>query len=152
VTAPFRELWAELAPIGREPSGGYLRYALGPAERRLRDWFAGQARRREMTVREDGNGNLFAWWGDPDAGGAVLTGSHLDSVPHGGGYDGPLGVVSGFLAVDALRERGFRPGRPVGVAAFVDEEGGSGCPAWGRGCSPGRCRRTGRPGSPTPTG
>ena len=52
-------------------------------------------------VEQDRNGNLFAWWGgEPWVPGAVLTGSHFDSVPHGGGYDGPLGIVSAFLAID----------------------------------------------------
>ncbi|GAA0796892.1 allantoate amidohydrolase [Spirilliplanes yamanashiensis] len=120
----FADLWAELAPIGRADSGGYLRFALTEPETALRDWFRRQAAARDMPVREDGNGNLFAWWGDPAAGGAVLTGSHFDSVPHGGAYDGPLGIVSGFLAIDALRGRGVTPDRPVGVAAFVEEEGG----------------------------
>ena len=50
-------------------------------------------------------------------------GSHLDSVPDGGAFDGPLGVVSAFCAVDLLRSRGFDPSRPVGVACFGDEEG-----------------------------
>ncbi len=54
---------------------------------------------------------------------AVLTGSHLDSVLDGGAYDGPLGVVSALAAVDLLRARGFEPDRPVGVGAFVEEEG-----------------------------
>ncbi|MFT4010283.1 MAG: allantoate amidohydrolase [Nocardioidaceae bacterium] len=54
---------------------------------------------------------------------AVLTGSHLDSVLAGGAYDGPLGVVSALAAVDALRDRGFRPGRPIGVGVFAEEEG-----------------------------
>jgi len=53
----------------------------------------------------------------------VVTGSHLDSVPDGGAYDGPLGVVAALAAVDLLRDRGFRPARPIGVARFVDEEG-----------------------------
>jgi N-carbamoyl-L-amino-acid hydrolase len=53
----------------------------------------------------------------------VVTGSHLDSVLDGGAYDGPLGVVSALAAVDLLRERGFRPSRPIGVAAFAEEEG-----------------------------
>jgi N-carbamoyl-L-amino-acid hydrolase len=53
----------------------------------------------------------------------VVTGSHLDSVPDGGAYDGPLGVLSGFLAVDELRERGVRPARPIAVTCFADEEG-----------------------------
>ncbi|WBB82169.1 allantoate amidohydrolase [Micromonospora sp. WMMD882] len=120
----FRELWDEIAPIGRDArTGGYLRYALTEPERRLREWFRAQADRRGMPVTDDGNGNLFARWGDPDAPGAVLTGSHFDSVPHGGAYDGPLGVVSALLAVDELRAAGVTPARPVVVAAFVEEEG-----------------------------
>ncbi|WFF08836.1 allantoate amidohydrolase [Micromonospora sp. WMMD1076] len=124
LAARFRELWDEIAPVGRDAgSGGYLRYALTEPERTLRGWFREQADRRGMPVSEDGNGNLFAWWGDPAAGGAVLTGSHFDSVPHGGAYDGPLGIVSAFLAVDELRATGVTPDRPVVVAAFVEEEG-----------------------------
>ncbi|MEU4776918.1 allantoate amidohydrolase [Micromonospora sp. NPDC023633] len=120
----FRALWDEIAPIGRdESSGGYLRYALTEPELRLREWFREQASRRGMPVTDDGNGNLFARWGDPEAGDAVLTGSHFDSVPHGGAYDGPLGIVSAFLAVDELRAAGVAPARPVVVGAFVEEEG-----------------------------
>ena len=52
-----------------------------------------------------------------------MTGSHLDSVPDGGAFDGPLGVVSALLAIDRLRSDGFRPRRPIGVVNFVDEEG-----------------------------
>jgi N-carbamoyl-L-amino-acid hydrolase len=124
VTATFAELWAEIAPIGRDDKGGYLRYALSEPELILRDWFRNQADRREMPVTEDGNGNLFAWWGRPWAAGTVLTGSHFDSVPHGGGFDGPLGIVSAFLAVDLMRGRGLQPEKPLAVAAFVEEEGG----------------------------
>jgi N-carbamoyl-L-amino-acid hydrolase len=53
----------------------------------------------------------------------VVTGSHLDSVPDGGAYDGPLGVMSSLAAVDLLREKGFAPSRPIGLVNFVDEEG-----------------------------
>jgi N-carbamoyl-L-amino-acid hydrolase len=124
MTATFSSLWAEIAPIGRDPSGGYLRYALSPPELILRDWFRNQADERDMPITDDGNGNLFAWWGEPWGHGAVLTGSHFDSVPHGGGYDGPLGIVSAFLAVDRLRAQGAVPQRPIAVVAFVEEEGG----------------------------
>ncbi|MEU5562040.1 allantoate amidohydrolase [Micromonospora musae] len=124
LAARFRKLWDEIAPIGRDAgSGGYLRYALTEPELRLRDWFRDQAEQRGMPVTEDGNGNLFAWWGDPEAGDAVLTGSHFDSVPHGGAYDGPLGIVSALLAVDELRDAGVTPVRPLAVGAFVEEEG-----------------------------
>ncbi|MFC7246748.1 allantoate amidohydrolase [Catellatospora aurea] len=120
----FGELWAQLAPVGRDAdSGGYLRYAFGPAEMTMRSWFVEQAKARDLLIEEDGNGNIFAWWGDPAAGDAVLTGSHLDSVPHGGAYDGPLGVVSALLAVDELRARGVTPARPIGIAVFAEEEG-----------------------------
>ncbi|MDT5040945.1 MAG: beta-ureidopropionase / N-carbamoyl-L-amino-acid hydrolase [Actinoplanes sp.] len=124
MTATFARLWGEIAPIGRDAAGGYLRYALSDSELVLRDWFRNKADQREMLVTEDGNGNLFAWWGRPWGNGTVLTGSHFDSVPHGGGFDGPLGIVSAFLAVDRLRQRGFVPDKPIAVAAFVDEEGG----------------------------
>jgi N-carbamoyl-L-amino-acid hydrolase len=124
VSATFAQLWAEIAPIGRDDQGGYLRYALTDAELVLRDWFRNKADRREMPVTEDGNGNLFAWWGRAWGPGTVLTGSHFDSVPHGGGYDGPLGIVSAFMAVDRLRQQGYVPDKPIAVAAFVEEEGG----------------------------
>lgn len=119
----FEELWRQLAPIGRHPAtGGYRRYAYTPAELECRAWFRDTAAARDMPVETDRNGNLWAWWGQP-ADGAVVTGSHLDSVPDGGAFDGPLGVVSGFAAVDLLRERGFRPAKPIAVVAFAEEEG-----------------------------
>jgi N-carbamoyl-L-amino-acid hydrolase len=60
----------------------------------------------------------------PRAGtGAIVAGSHLDSVPDGGAFDGPLGIVSAFAAIELLRERGLVPARPVAVAAFTEEEG-----------------------------
>ena len=119
----FERTWQDLAPIGREPStGGYRRSAWTPADADLRAWFADRAAERRMPCAPDRNGNLWAWWGDP-ADGAVVTGSHLDSVPDGGAFDGPLGVVSAFLAIDELRSRGVVPTRPVAVIAFADEEG-----------------------------
>jgi N-carbamoyl-L-amino-acid hydrolase len=125
VAGGFDRQWAELAPVGRDPaSGGYRRFAYGSAELELREWFRGEAAARHLDVHEDRAGNLWAWWGDPGRGDAVATGSHLDSVPGGGAFDGPLGVVSGFAAVDALRARGVVPARPLAVVAFADEEGG----------------------------
>ncbi|MFD0682875.1 allantoate amidohydrolase [Actinomadura fibrosa] len=137
----FASMWADLLPIGRDAAtGGYHRFAWTPPELECRAWFLDEARRRGMDVERDANGNLFAWWhpegaasqgagsqdpGSQDAasGGAVLTGSHLDSVPGGGAFDGPLGVVSAFAAVDAMRERGVRLRRPIVVGAFAEEEG-----------------------------
>jgi len=117
-------LWEDLLPIGRDRStGGYVRYSWSTVDLECRAWFTGAAGERGLDVETDRNGNLWAWWGDPAAGDAVVTGSHLDSVPHGGAYDGPLGVVSGFLAVDELRARGVTPAGPVAIVAFTEEEG-----------------------------
>jgi N-carbamoyl-L-amino-acid hydrolase len=67
--------------------------------------------------------------------GGVVTGSHLDSVPDGGSFDGPLGVVTALAAVDELKARGFTPRRAIGVVRFVDEEGAaSGSPARAAAC------------------
>ncbi|MFJ8793922.1 allantoate amidohydrolase [Streptomyces sp. NPDC102462] len=117
-------MWAELLPIGRHPdSGGYRRYAWTGADAECRAWFREQAERRGLAYEADRNGNQWAWLGDPAAGDAVVTGSHLDSVPDGGAFDGPLGVVSAFAALDELRARGVRFGRPFAVVNFGDEEG-----------------------------
>ncbi|WP_437055796.1 allantoate amidohydrolase [Streptomyces sp. enrichment culture] len=120
----FHGMWAELLPVGRSSaSGGYRRYAWTGADADCRTWFREQARARGLAYETDRNGNQWAWLGDPAAGNAVVTGSHLDSVPDGGAFDGPLGVVSAFAALDELRGRGARLTRPLGIVNFGDEEG-----------------------------
>ncbi|MFE0476184.1 allantoate amidohydrolase [Streptomyces sp. NPDC058947] len=120
----FHSMWAELLPIGRSPaSGGYRRFAWTGADRDCRAWFKEQAETRGLGYETDRNGNQWAWLGDPARGDAVVTGSHLDSVPDGGAFDGPLGVVSSFAALDELRARGAEPTRPLGIVNFGDEEG-----------------------------
>lgn len=117
-------MWAELLPVGRSSaSGGYRRYAWTGADTDCRTWFREQAQARGLAYETDRNGNQWAWLGDPAAGNAVVTGSHLDSVPDGGAFDGPLGVVSAFAALDELRGRGARFTRPLGIVNFGDEEG-----------------------------
>ncbi|MEU8481761.1 allantoate amidohydrolase [Streptomyces sp. NPDC048641] len=117
-------MWRDLAPIGRnDESGGYRRYAWTAADTDCRAWFEAQAESRGLTYELDRNGNQWAWLGDPAAGDAVVTGSHLDSVPDGGAFDGPLGVVSSFAALDELRRRGAEFTRPLALTNFGDEEG-----------------------------
>ena len=151
-------MWRDLGPVGRSAaSGGYFRQPFTPAERECQAWFAQEAAGRSLEVEYDGFGNAVAWW-DPPAGivreemapespkegpfplglpgrAAVLTGSHLDSVLDGGAYDGPLGVVSAFAAVDLLRDRGFIPatGRSGSGRSSRRRAPGSGWPAWVRG-------------------
>ncbi len=119
----FAEMWTTLEPLGRASDGSYHRLAWSEADLACRDWFRSQARQRNMALDEDRNGNLWAWWGEPGPG-AVVTGSHLDSVPGGGAFDGPLGVVSGFAAVDRLSRHWTVPPKPLAVVDFADEEGG----------------------------
>ncbi|MET3986596.1 N-carbamoyl-L-amino-acid hydrolase [Streptomyces sp. PvR034] len=122
--ASFHDMWAELRPIGRDrDSGGYRRYAWTGADADCRTWFQAQAEARGLAYETDRNGNQWAWLGDPLAGDAVVTGSHLDSVPDGGAFDGPLGVVSSFAALDELRRRGATFSRPLAITNFGDEEG-----------------------------
>jgi N-carbamoyl-L-amino-acid hydrolase len=119
----FEEMWRAIGPLGRsERSGGYFRQPFASAERELDAWFVEQATARGLRLETDPFGNRVAWW-DAGAGPGVVTGSHLDSVLDGGAYDGPLGVVAALAAVEVLRDRGFRPARPIGVSVFVEEEG-----------------------------
>lgn len=123
-TDDYAAMWRELEPVGRDAStGGYRRFAWSDADLACREWFTVEAARRGLDLAVDRNGNQWAWWGDPATGDAVVTGSHLDSVPDGGAFDGPLGVVSALAAVDLLREREIRPARPLAVVSFADEEG-----------------------------
>jgi beta-ureidopropionase / N-carbamoyl-L-amino-acid hydrolase len=129
VLAGFERRWAELAPVGRQARhGGYRRYAWTREAHTLREWFTGQCQVLGLDLATDRVANLWAWWGDPDAAVAsgdpgVVVGSHLDSVPDGGAFDGPLGVVSALGAVELLQQQGFRPSRPIAVVCFEDEEG-----------------------------
>ncbi|WP_163506440.1 allantoate amidohydrolase [Fodinicola acaciae] len=127
---PTSALLAEIADTGRDQHrGGYSRHLFTDAELGLREWFTEAATRRGLTVEVDRNSNLWAWWGEPGPG-AVVTGSHLDSVPGGGAYDGPLGVASALAAVDLLKAEDFRPTKPFALAVFAEEEGGR----FGRAC------------------
>lgn len=119
-------LLGQIAGTGRDPvRGGYSRPVFSTPERELLDWYEQQLSRRGLQAETDRNGIVWAWWnpaGHPLVD-AVVTGSHLDSVPGGGAFDGPLGVASALRAVDLLRARKIVPARPLGLAVFPEEEG-----------------------------
>ena len=120
------QLLGDLAPIGASRAGGYDRFAWTSADAECREWFTAAAVARGLDVELDRNGNLWAWLGASLPGKALVIGSHLDSVPNGGAFDGPLGLASAFAALDALRSGdhvGFTPSRPIAIVAFADEEG-----------------------------
>ncbi|MEZ0491690.1 allantoate amidohydrolase [Kineococcus sp. TBRC 1896] len=119
-------LLAATVDTGRDRArGGYSRPVFSAAERELLEWYLAELRARGLEGTTDRNGVVWAWWNPAGLPleGAVVTGSHLDSVPGGGAFDGPLGVVSALRALDLLRERGVDPARPLGLAVFPEEEG-----------------------------
>lgn len=96
------------------------------ADRRAREYFVSRLRDAGMDVRIDAVGNIVGRWvpetADPDSE-PVATGSHLDSVPEGGIFDGPLGVYAGLEAVRAIQEADLPVRRPLEVVCFTEEEG-----------------------------
>ncbi|MCI1673031.1 MAG: Zn-dependent hydrolase [Bifidobacterium tibiigranuli] len=118
------QLFRQLDDIGNNGAEGYSRFAWSDEEAVLRVWFAAQMQRRGFRVEVDAAGNQWAWLGEPSAENpGVTVGSHMDSVPGGGAFDGPLGVLSAIVAFDVLRESGWVPRCPIGIASFHDEEG-----------------------------
>ena len=116
-------LLRQVADIGADGvRGGYSRHVFDPAERQLREWFTERATFLGLDLETDRNGNIWAWWGTPGPD-AVVTGSHLDSVPGGGPLDGPLGVATSLAAIASLQASGFTPSRPFAVVVFAEEEG-----------------------------
>jgi N-carbamoyl-L-amino-acid hydrolase len=125
--ATVQQLLGDIRDVGRDPHrGGYSRFSYASAELELREWFVAEAERRSMDVETDRNGAIWAWRPAPDGSldDAVVTGSHLDSVPGGGAFDGPLGIASAFVAIDTMDARGVTGDRPLAVVAFPEEEGG----------------------------
>ncbi|MCA4132910.1 allantoate amidohydrolase [Arthrobacter sp. M4] len=117
------QLLDSIKDVGRDAvRGGYSRAVYSTAELDLRAWFIEQAQQRGLAVETDRNGIIWAWWGKPQDG-ALVTGSHLDSVPGGGAFDGPLGIASALAAVDILQSRGTEPRRSLAITVFPEEEG-----------------------------
>ncbi|ABC35926.1 N-carbamyl-L-amino acid amidohydrolase [Burkholderia thailandensis E264] len=126
-------LWnslTELAQIGGTARGGVRRLALTDADRRGRERFAQWCRDAGMTVRVDAIGNLFARRaGADDAQPAVLVGSHLDTQPEGGRFDGAYGVLAGLELVRTLNDRGIVTDKPIEIVSWTNEEGARFTPA-----------------------
>ena len=114
----------ELARIGATPKGGVKRITLTSLDRQGRDQFVAWATDAGMRVRIDAIGNIFAHRpGEDDSLPPVMTGSHLDTQPSGGKFDGAYGVMAGLEVVRRLNELGIRTRAPIEVAAWTNEEG-----------------------------
>ncbi|MGY5318359.1 allantoate amidohydrolase [Neomicrococcus lactis] len=141
MTSTVVRLMQDLENIGRDPiRGGYSRPGFGEHELTMLEWFVAEAKARGLDVERDQNGITWAWWDLPAEQTAertadqtsarehaIATGSHLDSVPGGGAFDGPLGVASTLASLDQLQEREakgeLRRRKPLVLAVFPEEEG-----------------------------
>lgn len=120
-------LWArlmELGEIGKQSSGGVTRYSFTLDESRAKDLVIAYMKEAGLAVREDAAGNIIGRReGTNPAASVVLTGSHIDTVPDGGMFDGALGVLSAIEALQRMNELEIRNVHPIEVIAFTDEEG-----------------------------
>ena len=115
---------AELARIGATPKGGVKRLTLTEVDRQAREQFVAWARAVGLAVRVDAIGNIFCRraGADPDAA-PVAMGSHLDSQPSGGKYDGAYGVMAGLEVMRSLNDAGVATRAPLEVVSWTNEEG-----------------------------
>jgi len=109
-----------LAEIGKTSQGGVSRPAFSEADRLARTWLEGKMTEAGLRTRVDTAGNIFGRLGAE--GPAVLAGSHIDSVPDGGRFDGVLGVLAALECARTIREAGIPLRHAVEVVAFSDEE------------------------------
>jgi len=123
-----RRLWQrlmEMARIGAIPGNGVNRAAFSPEDIVARKLLLSWARARRFTVAMDAIGNLFIRRAGTDPHAApVMTGSHMDSQPRGGRFDGVYGVLAGLEALEAIEQAGVRTRHPLELVAWSNEEGG----------------------------
>jgi beta-ureidopropionase / N-carbamoyl-L-amino-acid hydrolase len=113
----------ELGRIGATPRGGLTRLALTDEDKRGRDLMVRWMRDAGLRVTVDQMGNIFGERAGSEPRPPVMMGSHVDSVPTGGKYDGQLGVLCGLETIRALNTHGIRTRHPVTLAIFTNEEG-----------------------------
>ncbi|MFI4988156.1 MAG: Zn-dependent hydrolase [Alphaproteobacteria bacterium] len=120
-------LWQSLmamAEIGATPKGGVCRLALTDLDRQSRDLFVRWCKDAGCTITVDGMGNVFARRaGSDDSLPAVMTGSHLDTQPTGGKFDGAYGVMAGLEVIRTLNDLGIKTKAPVEAVVWTNEEG-----------------------------
>lgn len=116
----------QLAEFTSTPGQGTTRMSYSAQDKQARDYLKQQMSALGLKVREDAIGNIYGRLEgrDPNLP-VVIIGSHFDSVPHGGAFDGPAGIVTGLDVVARLREQNLQPRYPLEVIALVEEEGTS---------------------------
>jgi allantoate deiminase len=111
----------EAARIGAD-DGGVSRFAWTPELAQANEWLVGRLQELGLETEIDAAGNVLGRWEEGE-GTAVLVGSHLDTVPRGGRYDGALGVLAALEVVRTLKHEGISLRRPLWIVSFNDEEG-----------------------------
>ncbi len=120
----------EMAKIGATEKGGVCRLALTDLDKRGRDLFVRWCREAGCSITVDKMGNIFARRpGKDDSLPPVMTGSHLDSQPTGGRFDGVYGVLAGLEVIRSLNDHNYQTNAPVEVAVWTNEEGSRFAPA-----------------------
>jgi N-carbamoyl-L-amino-acid hydrolase len=126
-TINARRLWdslMELARVGATKKGGVCRLALSDVDSQARALFIGWCKEAGCEVKVDAIGNIFARRPGQDVHAPpVVTGSHLDTQPSGGKFDGNYGVLAGLEVVRTLNDLGLRTRAPIEVAVWTNEEG-----------------------------
>jgi N-carbamoyl-L-amino-acid hydrolase len=112
----------ELATIGADPLGGITRIAYSPTDLLGRAWVAQQMHNLQLQVTSDAAGNTIGRYAGTQPLGAIVVGSHTDTVAQGGRFDGALGVLAGLACIRALRDAGVRLRHPIEVINFAAEE------------------------------
>lgn len=113
----------ELSKIGQTNDKGVDRPGFSKEEKEAKHLVMGWMKEAGLDVREDGIGNIFGRLKGNDDQRVIVSGSHVDSVPNGGNFDGPLGVIAALEVVEAWKSSGYRPAKSFEVAIFSDEEG-----------------------------
>ena len=120
----------EMAKIGATPNGGVQRLALSDEDKQARDLFVKWLKELELEVRIDELGNIFGKrQGLNNDLAPVMSGSHIDSQPKGGRFDGILGVMGPLEAIRTLNENNIQTNRPITIVAWTNEEGTRFAPA-----------------------
>lgn len=114
---------SELSSMGATELNGVNRPGFSSEEKQAKELVKTWMEEAGLHVREDGAGNVFGVCKGTEEGKAIMSGSHLDSVPNGGNYDGPLGVIAALEIAQAWKDSGDQPAKPYEVVVFSDEEG-----------------------------
>ena len=121
---------ADFATIGGTPNGGVHRLTLTDLDKQARDLFVSLAKKAGCSIKIDAMGNIFARRsGEDNRLSPVLIGSHIDSQPLGGKYDGIYGVLAALEVVYSLNDHNIKTDRPIDVVSWTNEEGSRFAPA-----------------------